>query len=147
MTEIVVFDDVELWLTGWLRARFPTLLADSPLTLAWVSNMERPDVAGGPPKHGELHVVVRDDGGSRRDYMLKDPALGVTVLGHSRSDLPSVKLAAERLVALVEAESPLDGDSPVADVSDVLGPYTVPGGNDEARLYASLSLTLVGKSM
>lgn len=147
MSEIVVHADIELWGTGWTRARLPALIADLPLSLVWCSNTERPDTAGGPAKPGELHVVYRDDGGSRRDLLLKDPAVGVTLIGHSRSDLPSVKAAAERLVALVEAEAPLDGASPVADVSDVLGPYTVPGGNDEARVYAVLSFTLVGKPM
>lgn len=147
MSELVVHADTELWLTGWVRARFPALLADLGVSLAWCSNQERPDAVGGPPRHGELHVLVRDDSGSRRDLLLKDSSIGVTLLGHSRSDLPSVKVAAERLVALVEAEAPLDGVSPVADVPDVLGPYTVPGENDEARLYAVLSLSLVGRPL
>lgn len=139
----IVHADIELWATGWTRARLPALIADLPLTLAWCSNQERSE----PPKPGELHIIYRDDSSNRRDLVLKDSSLGLTLLGHSRSDLPSVKAAAERLVALIEADAPTDGASPVADVPTVAGPYTVPGGNDEGRVYAALSLTLAGRPM
>lgn len=143
----VIHADLEMWLTGWIRARAADITAGTSLTLAWVSNTERPTTAGGPVKAGEAHVIVRDDSGSRRELVLKDSAVGVTILGASRRDQAAIRALAERLVATIEADAPLDPASPVADVPDVNGPYTVPSSNDEARLYAVLSLTLVGTSI
>lgn len=145
--QAVVHADLELWAGAWIRARAARIVAGTGLTLAWVSNTERGAAAGGPVKAGEVHVILRDDSGSRRDLLLKDNALGVTVLGYSRRDQPAVRRVAERLVAIVEAEAPTDAASPIADVPDVNGPYTVPSSNDEARLYAALSVTLVGSPL
>lgn len=140
----VLHADVELWLTGWLRARAAALTAGTGLTLAWVSNTERPVAAGGPVKSGEVHVIVRDDSGPRRRLLLKESLVGVTALGHARRDLAPVRAVAERIVATVLADAPTDLASPVADVPTANGPYTVTSSNDEARLYATLNLTLVG---
>lgn len=135
--------DVELWLTGWIREHLPGHL--DGLTLGWVSNSERPAGLGGPPGAGEVHVIVRDDSGTRHDLILKEPSVGVTVLGDSIRALAPVKAVAETLVALIEGDAPLDAASPVADVPAVFGPHTVPGV-EEARVYASLTLSLIGTS-
>lgn len=139
---LVLHRDLELWATAWVRARAEQIAGDTGLKVTWVSNSERPDELGGRPGAGEAHVVLRDDSGVRRDLILKDSALGVTVLGVSRRTIAPVKALAERLVAVIEADAPLDSTTPVAHVPAVNGPYTVPGGNDEARVYASISLTL-----
>lgn len=139
---LVIHRDLELWATAWVRARAEAIEGDTGLRLTWVSNVERSDEFGGGPAAGEAHVVLRDDSGVRRSLIVKDSALGVTVIGVSRRALAPVKALAERLVAVIEAEAPLDLTTPVADVPAVNGPYTVPGGTDEARVYASVSLTL-----
>lgn len=136
---IVVHADIEEWLCAWIRSRSPLL----GVTPAWVSNVERPSEAGGPPKAGEVHVVIRDDSGPNRDLMMKDSTVGVTVIGHTRQAMKPTRDVANYLVALIEGEAPIVG-SPIADVQVVSGPYSVPSNNDEARLYAVLDVTLVG---
>lgn len=143
----VIHADVELWLTAWIRARASALTVGTGLTLAWVSNTDRPTTAGGAVKAKEAHVIVRDDSGSRRDLLLKDNGIGITLVGATRTQLAPLRTIGERLVATIEADAPTDPTSPVADVPGVNGPYTVPSTNDEARLYAALSLTLVGRGI
>lgn len=147
MTQIVVHADLALWAVSWTLQRLPALIHDLDLDLTWCADRERPDLAGGPVGVGEVHVIFRDDSGPRRDLVLKDAALGVTVLGHSSADPTALGAVAERLVGLIVALAPVDPASPVADVPDVNGPYTVPSGNDEARYYAALQLTLVGSAL
>lgn len=143
----IVHADLELWVSAWIREHLPPLIADLPIELTWCSNKERPSTAGGPPEAGELHIVVRDDSGSRRDLLLKDSTLGLTVIGYSYRQEQPVKAAAERLVALIEGDAPLDRSGPIVGVPATLGPYLVQSPNDEARVYATCDVTLAGSRL
>lgn len=135
----VVHADLELWLTRWVRATLPALTS---LEVEWVGNTERPLSAGGPPEGDVVHVVVRDDSGPRRDIVLKDASVGITMLAASTRMLAPVRAAMEQLVAALEADAPLV-EGPVADVQ-VLSTQTVPTGDDSLRVYSVCDLTLVG---
>lgn len=128
---------IEPVLAAWIRGRLP--LYETPLLVTRVSNHEM-----GPIRPGQLQIIVRDDGGSRRDLVLKDQQIGVSFLAGSPGDLPDAREVADRLIAEMEALLPLDSTVPVADVTGVNGPYTVPTPDGSTRLYASMTLTLTG---
>lgn len=122
-------------LTKWVRARAGELTDGLPVRVTRVATTEN-----GAPPAGELHVVFRDDSGSR-SLALQDVSIGMTVLGMSRRDLLPVKQVASRLLDLLET-MPEDLTVPVAHVSDVRGPWTVHDENDAARVYSTFDLTL-----
>lgn len=133
----VIFPTVDVWLAAWVRALTKRIKPRLSVTL--VSNREH-----GTPNPGELHVILRDDGGTRHNGVLKDQQLGVTITANSVGDLLETRAFADTLVACMESMLPTDPDTPVADVSEVNGPYTVPTSDDTLRMYASMTLTLTG---
>lgn len=128
---------IEPVLAAWIRGRLPVY--ETPLLVTRVSNREE-----GQIMPGQLQIIVRDDGGTRRDLLLKDQQVGVSFLAGSPGDLPDAREVADQLIAEMESLLPLDSTVPVADVTSVNGPYTVPTPDDSARLYASMTLTLTG---
>lgn len=135
----VVHVDIELWLSGDLRAQY----AAHPEcdAVAWVSNKERAK----PAQPGELHVIVRDDSGPRRDLLMRDAQLGVSVIG---DDLVLVKRVAE-ITQVFLKRTARPGSSPVADVPDdqLRGPYLIEEDNDLYRAYQTAVLSVVGQQL
>ncbi|MDJ1372758.1 hypothetical protein [Gulosibacter molinativorax] len=123
--------DIELWLTGYLRGKFPHCT---------VTNKEPPDLGRLLPLTKPL-IVVRDDSGPRLDFMLFQNAVGVSVLaGTKANDKPANDLARE--VAAVLFDDGITGieQSPVTRVEwdGCNGPYAVDESSDVARRYMTV---------
>jgi len=137
---VVLHDWSDKELAGWLRGLLKTI--ELPIPVTRIGNRETT-----PPVPGEVHIVVRDDGGTRHDLVLKDQQVGLSFITTSVGDLPAVRLVADMVIAHMIGRMPVDDGTPVADVTEVNGPYTVPTGNDSLRLYASMTLSLTGREL
>jgi hypothetical protein len=133
--------DLEMFLTGWLRAQ----LAGEGQNVR-VTNKEEPDSLQLPlPKPV---VVIRDDSGAKGDLVTFDRSVGVSVYaGESRQDTkPATDLA--RLVAgiLSDWEIVNAPGSPIAAVTDDgwFGPYLVDEQLDCAKAYLTGEYVVVG---
>ncbi|WP_394254708.1 hypothetical protein [Pseudoclavibacter helvolus] len=136
----VVHEDIELWLCADLRAQY----AERPdcEAVVYVSNKER----NLPAQPGELHVIVRDDSGPRRDLLLQDLQIGVSVIG---DDLALVRRVARITQALLKRTARVGSGSPVADVPDdqLRGPWLIDEDNDLYRAYQTAGLSVVGQQL
>lgn len=131
--------DMEAWLTEYLRAE----LAAEGLDVQ-VSNKE-PKTLTVPLKRPL--VVIRDDSGSRLDWVTFDRSLGVSVLAGTRADDKKANDLA-RLVASILGDDVIATvhGSPIAAVEwdGCNGPYAVFDDHDVARRYMTLQYTVVG---
>lgn len=130
--------DLELFLTEYLRER-----ADQRGDVVDVDNKERPGLTVESP---DL-IVVRDDGGSRRDWTSFDRSVGVSVLAGTRQyDKPANDLAIEVFADLTDEAILTWPGSPIASIEwdGCNGPYAVAETMDKARRYMTLQYTVIG---
>ena len=128
-TPVVVFPDVELWATGYLRAA----LTAQGETDVFVGNVEPSNAFG-------RRVIVRRDGGRASRPMLDTARLGVRVLATSEKQ-------ANDLAALVRAL--LAGSAnhgPVRHYTDVSGPSAISDPSGPMR-YFVCELTVRGSAL
>lgn len=125
-------DDLELWLTGYLRA----WLADSGSPDVFVSNTD-------PPQPHPFQVRVRYDGGDPDGQVTETSRFGVTVTGPDLDAAGQQTGALSRLVRRGLASIPLeDRSNPVVRVDDVPRFVRVLGGDtSRPSRYASIVLT------
>lgn len=120
--------DLTRWLIEHLRREFPA---------ARVGNREPPDLAAVLPLRAPL-IVVRDDGGPRRDWLLWERSVGVSVLGGSRADASAVDALAREVAGVLWDDGlVLVPGSPVTRVewAGCTGPLAVAERADVARRY------------
>lgn len=130
--------DVELFLTGWLRAA----LRKRGYGVE-VDNKEPADLAF--PLSQPL-VVVRNDGGSQTEAVTYEWSIGVTVLGGTRRDTKKTMDLARLVFALATSRAVCLADrSPLANVVQANGPYLVNDTADTARAYMTIDYALVGE--
>lgn len=116
---VVLFDDIELWATGALRAALAA--RSEPYTDdVYVSNKV-------PTVRRNRMVIVRRDGGGRLDVVREAPRLGINVWAKTEQDANDLG----RLVAALLWAAP-DGD-PVSRVTVTGGPYPVADDTDFLR--------------
>ncbi|MDQ4502182.1 hypothetical protein [Sinomonas sp. ASV322] len=137
----VVFADLELWLTGWLRAE----LAARPEPFCrgvFVSNREP-----GPDQGDVVHermVIVRDDGGPRESVVTESRNVGTTVVAGPR-DAPKEAGDLARVVrAIFDDAAGTQPGNPVAAVRASRGPYSVPDPAGRARKYMTHEMVCAG---
>ena len=127
MASTVIFPDLELWLTGWLRARIPG---------AFISN-RFPD----PGSDITRYVIVRDDSGP--DAMATaQRSVGITVL--AESDTASSELA-RTVAALLRTSPAVEAGNPVASVDAIRGPYRIITNTSRSEYYLTADLVIVGE--
>ena len=130
---LVIFDDIELWVTGHLR----TVLAvrTEPYTDGvFVSNRV-------PTTRRDRMVIVRRDGGPRLDAVREAARIGVRVW--ALTDQDATDLA--RLTAVLLWASP-DG-SPVCKVSQLSGPSWTTDESGASILYSTFELIVRGTQL
>lgn len=127
MTEAVVFPDVELWATTYLRS---TLAAHGYGSVV-VSN--RYD--------GQAQAVwVRRDGGPQLDHLREAARLGVNVFYDSPTDQPVADLA-----AVVSALLRAGADGTVVKVTQTSGPSPV--ADAKPRRFLTFEVTTRGTAL
>lgn len=134
----VLHSDLELFLTGYLRAALADL--GTPLTTdVFVSNSF-------PSPSRPKTVVVRDDSGPSTSIITKKPTVGVTVLA---GDDPTEGQEATDLANLVHMlMSDCAGTQPGNPVAAVLnsnGPYKVQEESGQPRRYMTFELSVTGR--
>lgn len=125
-------DDLELWLTGYLRG--------------WLASQGRPGVFVSntdPPEPREWQVRVRYDGGDPESQVTEASRFGVTVTGPEADATGQQTGDLARLVRLGLVSLPLaDRANPVVRVDDVPRFVRVLGGDtSRPSRYASVVLT------
>lgn len=131
--------DLELWLTGYVRALAATEGID-----ATVSNKEPATLT--LPLSRPL-IIIRDDSGARTDHTIFDRSIGASVLAGSRLNDKSANDLARWLSAVLNDDAiVLAPDSPIAAVvwDGSNGPYAVPETLDVARRYMTAQYVVSG---
>lgn len=131
MTTPVLFPDVELWATGWLRD-----------ALAGRTEPYAQDVYVGnsvPSPRRDRMVTFRRDGGPRLDQVRELARVGVNVWATSERDATDLA----RLVAALLWAAP-DG-APVLRAQQVSGPSPIP--DEQPRRFMSFELTVRGTNL
>lgn len=125
MNPPVIFPDVELWVTGYLR----TALAAHGYAGMFVSNRRETQVEA---------VWVRRDGGPVQ-LVTEDARLGVNIFAGTEQ---AVSDLARTVAALLRAA---EGDGPVRRVRQTMGPSPV--ADSQPRRYMTFELVVRGSSL
>ncbi|MFF7683163.1 hypothetical protein ACFZA2_10410 [Microbacterium sp. NPDC007973] len=131
--------DLELWLTGYVRAQ-----AEIAGHNVAVSNKEPSDLR--TPLTRAL-IVVRDDSGTRLSHVTFDRSIGFSVLAGTRqNDQPANDLARWLAAIVFDDALPLAEGCPIAavDWGGCNGPYAVPDSLDVARRYLTAQYVAAG---
>lgn len=136
MAERVIFSDLELFLTGFIRGE----LAARGKVGGFVSNEFSPPDKPMPP----FQVIVRDDSGPRSSVVTKSPMVGVTVLGSDAYNKAATADLALLVFAIMEGCARVEAGNPVAAVLESNGPYRVPDDTGHPRRYMTFELSVTG---
>lgn len=128
---IVLFDDIELWATGRLRALLES--RTEPYAQDVFVGRKTPN-----PRRTRMVTVRRDGGG--RGRILEQPRLGINVWADTEKDANDLA----RLVASLLAASP-DGD-PVTSATITSGPYSIQDESRSERRYFTAELVARGRN-
>jgi hypothetical protein len=124
----MVSPDVNLWFTTWLRSQ---LAARAEL---FAANVFVSDETPNPRR--DRMVIIRRDGGLRRDYVLEDPSVGVNVWARTKKDCSDLAHLVQALMMSAEAEGP------IVTVRSVFGPSTIPDESGQSRRYLTFDVTV-----
>lgn len=134
---LIVHDDLELFLTGWFRARIAA--RPEPVCAGVVVNRVEPATL--PPKL----IVIRDDGGPETSILTGERSIGVSILAGSKANPKDAKDLAAIAYALRSQIASPDPSNPVAAVTDSTAPVMVPEAQERARVYFTLTLAVAGR--
>lgn len=133
----ILHADLELWLTGWLRAQ----LAARPEPVCAGVKVDNKVPDGTLPSK---LVVVRYDGSSVEELNVDSAAVGVTVYAGTKA-LPKDANDLARIVrALIGDSARVEPGNPVAAVTASNGPIPVAEEGEKAVRYLVFELRVVG---
>jgi hypothetical protein len=135
--ETVLFDDVELFTTGALRAAL-IARAEAYTDNVYVSNTSAKDPATGKPLDKGRQVTIRRDGGPRLDVAREQAAIGVNVWADTEQDVNDLA----RMVAALLWALPNGTDCVRVDLTS--GPSVIP--DDRPHRYLTADLIMRGVS-
>lgn len=136
----VIFDDVELWATTYLRA---ALIARSePYTEDVYVAAEMPkNAATGEPERRTRMALIRRDGGGRSQQVFDNPRLSIDCWAGTWRD--AVDLA--RMTAALIQSAP--GNSNVKRAVMTTGPTRVADPSRQPRVYCTFDLVTKGTDL
>ena len=138
----IIHDDLELWLTGWLRAQ----LVARPEPVCDGVKVDNKEPQPGTPWPQKL-VVVRYDGSSLEELHVDSASVGVTVYAGTKA-LPKDANDLARIVrALVGDSARVEPGNPVAAVNGSTGPVPVADAGEKAVRYLTFELAVVGSAL
>lgn len=136
----IIHADLELWLTGWLRAQ---LTARSEAVCQGVKVDNKVPAGTLPSKL----VVVRYDGSSVEELHVDSASVGVTVYAGTKA-LPKDANDLARIVrALIGDSARVEPGNPVAAVTASSGPIPVADEGEKAVRYLTFELAVVGSAL
>lgn len=139
MADLVVMDDLELYLTGWFRARLAG--RTEPFLQGFQVGRVEPPLQSLPPRL----LIVRDDGTSHDELLTGEASIGLTVLAGTKEN-PKDALDAARFIVALAKQLPAPR-TPVTRFLGATGPYLVDEDAERARVYAPVSLAVVGRPL
>lgn len=138
----IIHDDLELWLTGWLRTQ---LVARTEPVCRNVKVDNKEPLPGN--EWPARLVVVRDDGSSEVELHVDSASIGVTVYAGTKV-LPKDANDLARIVrALIRDCARAEPGNPVAAVTASAGPFKVDDERPEACRYLTFELAVVGSNL
>lgn len=136
----IIHEDLELFLTGWLRAQ----LAARPEAVCQGVKVDNKVPAGTLPSK---LVVVRYDGSSVEELHVDSASVGVTVYAGTKA-LPKDANDLARIVrALIGDSARVEPGNPVAAVTASNGPIPVADEGEKAVRYLTFELAVVGSPL
>ena len=136
----IIHDDLELWLTGWLRSQ---LAARTEPVCRDVKVVNKVPAGVLPPRL----VVVRYDGSSVEELHVDSAAVGVTIYAGTKA-LPKDANDLARIVrALIGDSARVEPGNPVAAVTASNGPIPVADEGERAVRYLTFELAVVGSAL
>ena len=146
MGKNVIYSDVELFLTGYIRARLAAIAAGPSGPYKALAA----DVyvgASHPPTRHHKAVVVRDDDGPTTGLGTKESSVGVTVLAGDDNTQGQEATDLAKLVAAIVAGCPgTEANNPVAAVLSMNGPFRATEESGRPRRYFTANLAVTGKA-
>jgi hypothetical protein len=136
--EVVLFDDIELVVTGALRTALAAR-AEPYTDNVYVSNQTALDAVTGQPVTHARTVTIRRDGGPRLDVARDQARIGVNVWADTEQDCNDLA----RMVAALLWAMP-DGD-PILRVDQTTGPSVVP--DDRPHRYLTFDVLMRGTDL
>jgi hypothetical protein len=137
---VVIFDDIELWATGYLRPLLDT--SDEDYTAdVYVSNEIPKDPDSGEPVRHDRMVIVRRDGGSTLRRLFDQPRLSVNCWATNKDHATDLA----RLVAALLCAAP--GDAQVKAVDQTSGPTRIPEPSGQPRVYCTFNILTKGSHL
>lgn len=141
----VIFTDVEMFLTGYIRSELAAL-PGQPYTGGFISNQFYSPDPQVPRAEPPYQIIIRDDSGPDTSIITQEPTVGITVLlgddpsqGQEATDLAQV-------VKMIVKDSPgIQPGNPVAAVLGATGPYKVPDESGKPRRYMTFDLSVTGR--
>jgi hypothetical protein len=142
----VIFSDVELFLTGRIRARLAAIVAgpEGPYKALAAGVYVG---ATFPPTRRPKTVVVRDDGGATTGLSTQETSVGVTVLaGDDNTQGQEATDLAKLVAAIVAGCAGVEPGNPVAAVLSTNGPFRATEESGQPRRYFTANLAVTGKA-
>lgn len=136
----IIHDDLELWLTGWLRAQ----LAARPEAVCQGVTVDNKVPAGTLPSK---LVVVRYDGSSLEELHVDSAAVGITVYAGTKALPKDANDLARIIRALIGDSARVEAGNPVAAVLGSTGPIPVADEGEKAVRYLTFELAVVGSAL
>lgn len=136
---LVMFSDLELFLTGWFRAR----LAEWPDPVAHGVTVDRVERE---PIQAPL-LVVRDDGATDTSVLTADASLGFSILAGTREYPKPAKDLALIVHALLPQIPSGDPDNPFAALLTRTSPVLVAEEQPFARAYVAATFSIAGRGL
>jgi hypothetical protein len=130
VTTPIIFPDVELTVTGYLRTRLASY-AGGPVRVSTAY------------KGGPLEVTVRRDGGPALDAVREVARLGVNVYATANND-QAVSNLARTVAALLSASA--DGN-PILSARQTSGPSPIPEASGLTHRYLTFELIVRGSEL
>ena len=138
---LVIFDDLELFLTGWFR----TALAARPEPVCAGVEVERTESKKTPTPRRQL--IIRDDGIVRTSFVTGRASIGLTVLAGTKENPKDAKTLARIVLALASQIPSPDPSNPIARLASFSGPSLVPEQAALARVYTAVAFDVVGHAL
>lgn len=139
---LLVFDDLEMFLTGWFRAA----LAVRPEAVCADVTVDRVEPSGDASTWPAKVLVIRDDGTTDDELHTGDASIGLTVLAGTRENPHDAKHLARIVYGLLAQIPSGDPSNPVAAIGTRNGPFLVPEDQPRARVYTTATLRVASRA-
>lgn len=139
-TPAVIFDDVELWATTYLRAALSARSESYTSNVYVAAEMPKNATTGEPERRARM-ALIRRDGGGRSQQVLDNPRLSIDCWAETWQDATNLA----RMTAALIQSAP--GDSNVKRAVMTTGPTRIADPSRQPRVYTTFDLVVKGTDL